>query len=383
MFRNRLRVLATALVLGTAAVTVAGVATIVPAEAAVRPVVGKPLQEARSLAAAGNYSAAMAKVREAEGAGGLTGEERNVINQMKEYISVKSGASGDVNSAIGAKAKFANDYRAGKYSQVIADGDLLRKYGALDGQSQRVIAQAYYEMHNYSGCLRYIKGSIGYGAAMQLALACASGSGDQDAMRDLMRESVIASPTPENWKRLLQSAEGTKGLGDHETLDLYRLKKLTGNLNGQDDYATLAQLALEFGSSAEAYAITQAGFQNKALQGDRWTRLLNLAKTQSDQAAANLAKNLASAKSEKRGEDLMKLGEYQVGAGQAAEGLATMQQAMTKQIGDQSGAQLRLGYAELMAGQKAAAIKTFNGVKDPPPQASVAQIWSIYAKTAK
>src|SRR5258707_7639974 len=111
MFRNRLRVLATALVLGTAAVAVAGISTIVPADAAVRPAVGRPLQEARSLAAAGNYGAAMAKVREAEGAGGLSGEERSIINQMKEYISVKSGGSGDVNSALGAKAKFANDYR--------------------------------------------------------------------------------------------------------------------------------------------------------------------------------------------------------------------------------------------------------------------------------
>ena len=35
----------------------------------------------------------------------------------------------------GAKAKFANDYNAGKYKDVIADGEILRKAGALDGQS--------------------------------------------------------------------------------------------------------------------------------------------------------------------------------------------------------------------------------------------------------
>src|SRR5690349_6030135 len=109
MLRNKLRAFATALVLGTAAIAAVSVATVIPAEAALRSSVGKPLQEAKNLAAAGNYSAAMAKVHEAESVGGLTGEERNIINQMKEYISVKSGASGDANSAIGAKAKFAND----------------------------------------------------------------------------------------------------------------------------------------------------------------------------------------------------------------------------------------------------------------------------------
>jgi len=378
MFGNRLRALATVLALGSASIAVAGLATVTPANAAVRAAVGRPLQEAKSLAAAGNYSAAMARVHEAEGVGGLTGEERSVISQMREYISVKSGSGG-----LGAKAKFANDYRAGRYSAVIADADDIRKNGSLDAQSMRVVAQAYYMMHNYSACLRYIKNNLGYGGASQLAMACASGAGDQEAMRDLMVAVVMAEPTPENWKRLIQSAEGTKGLGDHETLDLYRIKKMTGTLDGQNDYALLAQLALQFGSAAEAYNVTQAGFQTKVLQGDRWTRLLNLAKQQMDKTNASLAKNLASARTEKRGEDLLKLGEYQVGAGKAQDGVATIQDARKKQIFDEGGAKLRLGYAQLMAGQKDAAIKTFNSVKETPPQQAVAGIWVIYAKTSK
>jgi hypothetical protein len=380
MLRNRLRAFATALILGSAAVAVTGIATVVPAEAALRPAVGKPLQEAKSLAAAGNYSAASAKVREAAAVPGLTGEERGVINQMQQYIAVKSGSG-----ALGSKAKFANDYRAGRYSAVIADAEEMRKAGSLDSQSMRVVAQAYYQMHNYSGCLRYIKSTIGYGAASQLALACAAGAGDQDAMRDLMRDVVMSSPTPENWNRLINSATGTKGLGDHETLDLYRIKKLTNTLNQTkpDDYALLAQLALQFGSSAEAYNVTQAAFTAKIMQGDRWMRLQNLAKKQADAQAANFAKNLAAAKAAPRGDDLLKLGEYEVGAGKAADGVGLIQAAMKKQLSDPNGAKLRLGYAQLMAGQKDAAIRTFNSVKTTEAQASVAQIWVIYARTSK
>lgn len=380
MFGNKLRALATVLALGSASFVVVGLATVTPAEAAVRAAVGRPLQEAKSLAASGNYSAAMAKVRQAEGVGGLTGEERSVINQMRQYISVKSGSGG-----LGAKAKFANDYRAGRYGAVIADADELRRSGGLDGQSMRVVAQAYYMMHNYAGCLRYIKNNLGYGGASQLAMACAAGAGDQEAMRDLMRDVVMAAPTPENWKRLIQSAEGTKGLGDHETLDLYRIKKMTGAINTSkpDDYALLAQLALQFGSAAEAYNVTKAGFDAKIMQGDRWSRLLNLAKQQMDKTNANFAKNLASARAEKRGENLLKLGEYQVGAGKAQDGVGLIQQAMKKPIFDQGGAKLRLGYAQLMAGQKDAAIRTFNSVKETPPQQAIAGIWVIYAKTSK
>ena len=41
-----------------------------------------------------------------------------------------------------AKAKFANDYNDGKFKEVIADGGLLRKYNALDPQTQLIIGQA-------------------------------------------------------------------------------------------------------------------------------------------------------------------------------------------------------------------------------------------------
>ena len=40
------------------------------------------------------------------------------------YIAVKSG---DASTALGAKAKFANDYNARKYKDVIADAEALKK----------------------------------------------------------------------------------------------------------------------------------------------------------------------------------------------------------------------------------------------------------------
>src|ERR1700734_1893757 len=114
MTATRLRAIATAFLLTTVAVVAGGVmVSSLPAMAqSVRPVVGKPLQEAQALAAQKNYKAAMAKVNEAEAAPNKTDAESKIIAQMKEYIAT---VSGDPSTPAGAKAKFANDYNAKSY----------------------------------------------------------------------------------------------------------------------------------------------------------------------------------------------------------------------------------------------------------------------------
>ena len=144
MTASKLRAALTAILLGTATAGAAALVLAAPAQAAtVSAKVGAALKEAQSLAAAGNYKGAMAKINEAENAPGKTPDDNQIINQMKQFVAVKSGDA-SIGGAAGAKAKFANDYNAKKYKDVIADADLLRKNGALDGNSQQIIAQAYY-----------------------------------------------------------------------------------------------------------------------------------------------------------------------------------------------------------------------------------------------
>jgi len=90
------------LVLIMATVSVVSVDLLIstPAHAAVRAAVGKPLQAALASVAAGDYSAAIEHVHEAESAGGLTDEELRTIKQVKDYVKVKSGGTVGVSSAI-------------------------------------------------------------------------------------------------------------------------------------------------------------------------------------------------------------------------------------------------------------------------------------------
>lgn len=376
MTASKLRAAATAILLGTAAVTFTALAA---QAATVSPRVGAALKEAQSLAAAGNYKAAMGKINEADAVPGKTADDTSIINQMRNFVAVKSG---DTSTAAGAKAKFANDYNAGKWRDVIAGADTLRKFNALDTQSMLIIAQAYYKSGDFAGCARYVKTNLNNSSdtALELLARCAYESGDELTQRQSLETLVSRSGKPEQWKLLLRLAERSRGLSDHNTLDVNRLRMMTGNIGTKDEYLLLAQLALQLGNAAEAQAVVEKGVAAKVLTDDRSTRLLNLAKTQAAANAANLQKNIAAAQGQPTGDALLKVGEDLVSQGKAKEGLPLIQAAVKKPIKDAANGQIRLGHAMLAAGDKAGAQKVFNAVKAPEKDAMIAHLWYLVAR---
>ena len=82
------------------------------------------------------------------------------------------GAIAQSGGAAAAKTKFANDYNAGKWRDVIADADMLKKAGALDAQAQLVIGQAYFKAGDYAGCVKYAK-TLNSDVAHELQARCA------------------------------------------------------------------------------------------------------------------------------------------------------------------------------------------------------------------
>jgi hypothetical protein len=378
MTASKLRAAATAILLGTAAVTMTAMAA---QAATVSPRVGAALKEAQGLATAGNYKAAMAKINEAEGVPGKTADDTTVINQMKQYIGVKSGDA-SIGGAAGAKAKFANDYNAGKWRDVIADAETLRKYNALDTQSMLIVAQAYYKANDFAGCARYIKSNLSNSSdtALELLARCAYENGDEVTQRQSLETLVARSGKPEQWKQLLRLAERSRGLSDRNSLDVNRMRMMTGNITTKDEYLMLAQLALQLGNAAEAQSVTEKGIAAKVLTDERATRLLNLAKTQAAANAANLAKNTAAAQAQPQGDALVKVGEDLVSQGKGKEGLALIQAGVKKPMKDAVNGQMRLGHALLVSGDKAGAQKVFNDIKAPEKDAMIAHLWSLAAR---
>lgn len=378
------RAVATAILIGTAAFAAGSVPTSQVAQAAsVRSAIGTPLKEAQALAAAGKYEAAMEKVRQAEGVPNKTAAESQVVQQMKEYVSVKAG---DTSTALGCKAKFAGDYNGRRYSSVIEDAACLRKFGALDGQSMQIIAQAYYLSGNKDGCVRYIKDNFSSPgeATLELEMRCAFDSGDEDTQRQILEQLVARTGKAEYWGQLLSASERAKGLNDHATLDLYRLKLLTGSMKGADDYSLLAKLALSQGFAAEAQSVIEKGLASKALATDTSApRLLNMAKGQAATNVANLAKTEAAGNAAKSGDALVKLGEDEWGSGKGQDAVRAIEAGIAKGSSDPDNAQIRLGMAHLAAGQRGDALKAFAAVKNDPKWVMIAHLWALYARGAR
>lgn len=381
MTANKLRAVATAFLLGTAALGGAMVLSAAPAYAAgVRPEIGAPLQAAQSLAAAGNYKAAMAKVEQAEAVSNKTADETAIISQMKQYIGAKSGDV-SIGGAAAAKTKLANDYNARNYAGVIADADALRKGGGLDGATMQVVAQSYYLSGNKAGCIKYIKNNFGSGAdetTLQLEMKCAYDISDDDTQREVVEMLVSRTGDPKYWNQLLKLSENAKNLNDHETLDINRIKLLTGSMNGKDDYTLLAQLAMQLGFPGEGLSVVNKGMAANLLNDDRSKRLQALAQQQAAKTAAGMPAALAAANKDPNGDALIKIAEQQWGNGDAKSAVDTAKAGMAKPLKDKENATIVLGLAQISSGQSPAAIKTLNSLKDGNG-ALIAHLLVLYA----
>src|ERR1700749_818839 len=253
MISRNFKAIAATLFLSAATVALSPSAMTVPADAAARPAVGKLLQQAIDDAKNGSTGAANAKVSQAESVGGLTPGDQAAIAQVKSFIAAKSGGG-----PTGSKAKFAVDYNAGRYAAVVGeDADALRKAGQYDGQSELIVAQAYYLMGNYAQAIKMLKGMSG-DTAQGLLMSAAAKSGDTVAEQKAAEHLILNGQT-KYWTYMLAGADATRGLTDHETLDIARLRLLTGNMRSAEDYQLAAELAIQFGLPTEASNIAQKG----------------------------------------------------------------------------------------------------------------------------
>jgi len=370
-----LRAALTAILLGTATAGVAVLTMAGPAQAlTVSAKVGPLVKEAQSMAQAKNYKGALAKLSEAE-AVKSTPDDTTVINQLKQYISV---ASADPNTPAGAKAKFSNDYNAGRYKDVIADAEYLRKFNELGAEDQLIIGQAYYKDRDFAGCVKYAK-SLNSDVALQLQARCAYETGDEATQRSALEQLVARSPKPEYWSDLLKLGERARGISDRNSFDLSRLRLLTNSMQTKDDYVALAQYALQFKCAAEAQAALEKGVAAKMVSDDRSMRLLATAKQMASAYAANESKALAAANAAPQGDDLVAVGNSMIGEGKAKDAIGVIQNGMKKPLKDANTAEITLGEAYLAAGQKGEAEAAFNKVKAPEKDAMVAHLWSLAA----
>jgi hypothetical protein len=288
------------------------------------------------------------------------------------------------------------DYQLKNYDKAIEFGERAMKNGSSTEQLQTVISQSYYLKNDFRNTDRFVRnmvdeqikaGQTPSEETLQLGLSSADKLQDEAGTSRWLELLVTYHPKPEYWENLLDTLyRGSAKLSDPQLMQVYRLSADVGVLKSGTEYAEMAQLALAQGSPGEAVTTLTKGFAANAFtttaDKNRNQHLLDSAKKDAAADQPGLAKNEADAANAAGGDRLVGVGLGYFGYGdygRAAKDLAAgLAKGATK---DPTNARLLLGIAQLKAGDKDGAIRTFHEVKGDPTSERLAALWILRSKT--
>lgn len=385
----------------------------VHAQEALRPEVGKPLQQAQEMIKAGRYKEALAKVRDADAVGGKNANETLMVERMR--IAAASGA-GDVDTAakafeaINGSGKLAaadklrmiesiagSYYRAKEYAKAMQWYQRYFKEGGTNGANRTLMIQTQYLSGDYAGAekelMAEIQGAERSGATpaedrINLLMNAAIKQNDINGETFALERLVTYYPKKEYWVTLLSRMQRKPTFSDRLSLDAYRLSLATGSMTAANDFSEMAQLALQAGSPAEAKLVVDKGFAAGALgagpEAERHKRLRDLVNKRLAEAQKTAADDEKQAEAQKDGNDLVTIGLNVVYGGDKARGVKLMQEGIAKGgLKRPEDAKLHLAIAQLVAGDNAKAQATLKTVQGADGTADLARLWSLYARRNK
>lgn len=375
---------------------------------ALRPEIGKPLQQAAQLLKAGKAREALNEVNKADKVSHKSADEQLIIDRMRGAAAQRAG---DNATAIRA---FEAVYASGKLSateQAQVAESLAYAYSQTKDwpKTQAWIAKAQQAGGNTAQLRQlqsYVQSQTGdYNAIARdaaAAVAAAERAGQKPAEADLLRladayqrlnntqgynatleKLLFAYPKKDYWTAYLARLPRQSGFADRYGLDVMRLKLATGTMDKADEFMEMAQLSLQAGYPAEGKKVLEKGFAAGVLgngaEAARQQRLRDLAVKQEAQARADIAGQAAAAASDKSGDMLVHVGYQYVTMGEVDKGIALIQQGIeTGGLKRPQEAQLRLGMAQLQSPKyKAKARQTLRSVKGNDGSADIARLWML------
>lgn len=406
--------LITALVLGVFILGSVGVAP--TAQAADTPKVSraaaKPLKAAQDAIGEKKWDEALAKLKEVENNPKKTPYDEFVMNRMyasvyantKQYAeaarvleaALNSGFYTPEESASTIKALAQVNYQIKNFAKAIDYGTRVIKSGSADDEMYTLVAQAYYIKGDYKGAQKfisdYVEDEIRAGRApkeptLQLLMSACVKQDDQDCTTKSLEKLVAYYPKTEYWQNLVYSLFQQEGQTEKSLLHVYRLASEVDVLKRPEDYTEYAQLAIEAGSPGEAETILEKGLQKNVFTDarslDKNKRLLATAKKQAESDKAGLDKIAADAASAKTGDKDVSVGLAYLGYHEYEKAIEALQRGLSKPgVQNVAEARLLLGIAQLEAGHKEEAQKTFKSVKGDPKLERLANLWALHARQA-
>ncbi len=380
------------------------------AQEALRPEIGRPLQQAEEYIRKQRFREALGKIKEAEAAGPRTANEHYLIERMR--IAAASGA-GDADTAarsfdaIAASGRVSATeklrmiesiavgyYRAQQYAKAMQWSQRYFREGGNSGAIRTMLIQSQYLSGDYAGAAKELRAEVAAaeraGTApaedrLKLLINAATKLGDNNTFVYVLEKLVTYYPKKEYWVDLTSRMQRKPGFSDRLSLDAYRLSLATGSMSAPADYMEMAQLALQADLPTEGKQVVDKGFAAGVLgtgpQAERHKRLRDLVDKRLAQDRANRADDVEEAMAAKTGDALVAAGFNLVYSGQAAKGVRLMQEGIAKGgLRRPEDAKLHLGIAELMAGDRNKALATFKTVQGSDGTADLARLWALYAR---
>jgi len=372
----------------------------------------KPLLAAQESFKAKKYQDAIAKLRVAEGTAGKTPYDQHLISEMMSYSCVRINDYACAEKTYEAlltdgfttPAQIQSDVRAlvtintqlKSYDKAIEYGNRAIKEGFADEETRILVGQAYYLKGDYKAAVRFEESHIDSltkaGQVPKLDLLTITRSAcikldDKGCETRQLERLVTYYPKPEYWQGLLISLE-RQATGDTNKMQVYRLMNDVGVLTHSEDYGEMGSIAMDQGAPAEAQHALENGlargvFANDAHALARAQRALESAKKKAAEDQANLPNAEKAADAATDGQAAATVGQAYFGYQQYDKAAAELAKALTKGgLKNAADTRLLLGTAQLKAGHKDDALKTFKQVKGDPTLERVANLWVIHARQA-
>lgn len=373
----------------------------------------KTLKAAEEALRAKKYDVAQAKLKEVEALPEKTAYDEFLVNEMQGFLDTRAknyqGAEKDLEGSLNSgfmkqsevpariKELAAINLDIKDYNKAIDFGQRAIKGGFADDTTYQIIEQAYYLKGDQRATLRFVNdyvdqqvksGKTPKENSLKTIMSACIALKDQNCEQHAFERLVLYYPKGDYWGNLINSLFSSDDYKeDMPKLQLLRLAFDVNVLKNPPDYTEMAQLDLDQNNPGEAVRVLQ-----KALDGNVFTeqrekdkngRLLAAAQKRSTADQAALAQMTTQAGSAPNGQASVALGLTLMGYQQYPQAVTVLQQGIQKGgLQAPANAQLLLGIAQLKAGSKDEALKTFHGLKGDPKFEHLASLWALHARQA-
>jgi hypothetical protein len=369
-----------------------------------------PLMAAQDLARAGNGREALLRIDAAAAVPNLTDAERYEILRFRSRAMI---ATDDVAGGLKlydellahprtrAEEKpglldgmMGTAYNAKLYPQAIVYGERLQREGTGRPNLLFTIASARYLNNDFTAAARDMEAFVAAETAagrvpteQQLRLLASShGQAKNDAgYVGALEKLVTHYPKLDFWADLIARSLRSASLADRITTQaqVQRLRRAAGTLVDGEDWYDHADVSLRAGFPAEAVRVLEDAQAKNQFTTPALNAKVTQLRARAQKQATEDEKTLAQAPTGRDMNLLANTGFALATNGQFERGIALMQQAIAagglRRPGE---ATLNLGIAQLWAGQREAALKSFASVQGNEGEPALARLWALL-KTAQ